>query len=690
MTTAARKSMDSDEHTEPGDNPSPPFQEVLGGCLARRDVLKGSVGFAAATFLGNLGLTGCADNGSELGFESIPTSRADLVLLPSGYAARVLYALGDPIAAGVGAFANDGTQSFEQRAGDHHDGMYYTPLPRGSNSSRHGLLVLNHENITQQLLHPNGATVDARGHRPVDEVRREMSAHGVSVIEIEKDAGGDFQVVVGSSFNRRITPNTPMRLSGPVAGSALVRTAHSPDGTSTRGTLNNCANGYTPWGTYLTCEENWGLYFRTGENPRPAEKARYGISSGSSYAWETAASGGDPAGEFSRFDTTPRGASAVSDFRNEANGFGYVVEIDPYDAQSTPVKRTALGRFGHEGAWPSIARNGRPLAIYMGDDARGEYVYKFVTARNYVSGSTDGSILDTGTLFVAKFNEDGTGNWIPLTLENPALTGAFASLAELLVNTRTAADRVGATRMDRPEWGAVHPETGEVYLTLTNNSNRGVNANQPLNAANPRSYDAVRDGDADRDGNVNGHIIRWRENGDDPAATAFTWDIFLFGARPDAPADVNLSGLTDANTFASPDGLWFDSGGLLWIQTDDGSISDLTNNQMLVATPGRVGDGSAAVAAGGQATRIGKALGPGLRRFLVGPVQCEITGITMTPDRRVVFVNIQHPGEEGSVGKLTSNWPSPSGDATAVGSAGRRPRSATIMITRNDGGVVGV
>jgi uncharacterized protein len=687
MSAASWNGSDNEEQVERGDNISPVFQEVLGARLARRDILRGGIGLAATTFLGGLGLTGCDDATPDaLGFTAVPMSRADVVLVPDGYRARVLFALGDPIAPGVSGFLNNGTQSFEQRAGDHHDALHFFPLPKGGSSSSRGLLVMNHENITQQILHPSGPTT-VGGIRPIDEVRREMSAHGVAVIEIEKDSRGDFQVLAGSSLNRRITPNTPMRFSGPVAGSALVRTVYSPDGRMTRGTLNNCAHGYTPWGTYLTCEENWSGYFKSTEATRPREKTRYGVAATSSYSWDAATSAADTAGEFSRFDATPKAAAATADFRNEPNTQGWVVEIDPYDPQSVPVKRTALGRMGHEGATLSVARTGRPLAVYMGDDARGEYIYKFVTAQNYTSGS-DGSILDTGTLYAAKFNDDGTGIWIPLTLDNPALAAAFVDLADLLVNTRTAADIVGATRMDRPEWAAVHPTTGEVYLTLTNNSQRGVTANQPVDAANPRHYDAVTDNNADLDGNVNGHIIRWRESADNPAATGFNWDIFLFGARPNAPANVNISGLTELNSFASPDGLWFDDSGLLWIQTDDGSITDITNNQMLAVIPGRVGDGGR-VTVGSQGTFVAKA-GADVRRFLVGPSGCEITGVVMTPDRKTMFVNIQHPGEDSRVGALTSSWPSSTGDATVAGAAGSRPRSATIAITRTDGGVIGV
>lgn len=668
----------------------PSIATLLRARLSRRQLLAGGSSLAAGGVLGSLALSGC-DGGRPLrglGFPAIPFSREDRVTLPPGYAAQVVYALGDPLAPGLADYSNDGSNvDFDQRSGDHHDGMSFFPLPAGSDNSAHGLLALNHENITQDYLHPAGATTDGNGNRPLAEVRKEISAHGVSVVEVARSGSG-YTVVRDSPLNRRITPNTVMRLAGPVAGSALVQTAFSPDGTQTRGTLNNCANGYTPWGTYLSCEENWHGYFKTDEtNPGP-EKTRYGVGASSNYGWETASDAADSSGELARYDTTPNGASARDDYRNEANGFGWIVEIDPYDPAAMPVKRTALGRFRHEGCWPSRAIAGQPLAFYMGDDNRGDYIYKFVTAEVFQPGVSNGDLLDQGTLYVARFDADGSGEWIALDRGHPALAAAYADQAELLVNTRSAADLVGATPMDRPEWAAINPANGEVYLSLTNNSQRG--SRQPTDAANPRDYDSG-DGDAATEGNVNGHIIRWRENGDDPAATRFQWDIYLFAARPDAAATINLSQLDAGNSFSSPDGLWFDprgGNGILWIQTDDSAIADLTNNQILAAIPGQLGDGDV-VQSGDQLTYAGALPGTDLRRFLVGPRECEITGIDVTPDGRAMFVNIQHPGENGSPADPSSHWPGSDSDATVVASRGQRPRSATIVITRNDGGRIG-
>jgi secreted PhoX family phosphatase len=371
-----------------------------------------------------------------------------------------------------------------------------------------------------------------------------------------------------------------------------------------------------------------------------------------------------------------------------------------------PKKRTALGRFGHEGAWPAPVAPGRPVVFYMGDDARGEYIYKFVSAAAWdPADATRGlaagdKYMDEGRLYVARFNADGTGNWVELrfgangiTSSNPAF--AFASQAEVLIHTRFAGDAAGGTKMDRPEWAAVNPDNGEVYLTLTNNNStlRSVALTDP---ANPRSYNDPRTNGTAQRGNPNGHVIRWREDNDDPSATSFRWDVFVFGARATADAaNVNLSALTAANDFSSPDGIWFSPAtGICWLQTDDGAYTDVTNCMMLAAAAGRVGDGNPRIVSNSDGTNsksvttyAGAPLGEAkLRRFLVGPADCEITGVAETPDGRALFVNIQHPGE-GTAGSAIGNpaawlshWPE-------GGSA--RPRSATIVITKNDGGTIG-
>ncbi|MFZ5746581.1 MAG: alkaline phosphatase PhoX [Pseudomonadota bacterium] len=667
-------------------------------------------------------------NPATLGFTAVAKNKLDVVTVPAGYTVQVLYRTGDPIASGVAAYKNDGTDTnYAQRAGDHHDAIAFFGLNSGgtarddANSAR-GLLVMNHENINIQYIHPNGPTTTLP--RPEAEAIKEIECHGVTVVEVSS-ANGTWSYNQGSSFNRRVTPNTPTTFSGPAAGSALLRTLYSPTGTAGRGTINNCANGHTPWGTGLTCEENWAGYFArpSSDNANRSLReqtalARYGVSStNGNYGWASVNAADGSSTLFKRWSATVTGPTATDDFRNEANQFGWVVEIDPYDKSIAPRKRTALGRMGHEGAWVSRTTVGKKVAVYMGDDSRGEYLYKFVSTQAWAATdatatnrmATGDKFLDQGTLYVAVFNENGTGTWKPLVMgqvpDRPAQGGypayVFADQADILVNTRLAADAQGATKMDRPEWTAVNPVTGEVYLTLTNNnsSNRPLNG---TNAANPRHYNDPK-GSSSQYGNPNGHIIRLRETGDDTAATTFTWDIYAFGAGSDLDANnINISGLTSDNDFSSPDGLWFgrssNASGMvkpvLWIQTDDGAYTDVTNCMMLAAMPGTVGDGGARTitntGSGGataqQATFVGAAPGTNLRRFLVGPVECEITGVDSTPDGKALFVNIQHPGENGTPAAPSSHWP----DSQSTGTPGAtiRPRSATIVITKNDGGVV--
>ncbi|MES2700262.1 MAG: alkaline phosphatase PhoX, partial [Pseudomonadota bacterium] len=478
-------------------------------------------------------------NPVQLSFPAVAKNLSDVVTVPTGYAVKVLTALGDPLTAATPAYKNDGTDTdFANRIGDHGDALYYYGLnaagARDDNSNSRGLLVQNHENLSVQYLHPAGPTNVAAGPRPAAEAIKEIEAHGVSVMEVRDAAGTrDWAAVPASTFNRRLTPNTPMDFTGPVRGTAFLVTRFSTTGTAGRGTINNCANGHCLWGTLLTCEENWAGYFRRDNSGAGTDNAarsakelvalrRYGVNSTTgNYAWSSATPTQDI---FARWDARATGASATADYRNEPNHMGWVVEMDPYDPASKPRKRTALGRFGHEGAWLSRLIPGQRPAVYMGDDARREYFYKFVAAAPWEATDANRAdrlavgdkYLDTGTLYVAKFNADGTGQWLPLVFgqvpDRPAV-GAdpaynFASQADILVNTRLAADALGATPMDRPEWTATNPVTGEIYLTLTNNNAAG----RPLagtDAANPRHYNAAV-GSGTSAGNSNGHIIRIR------------------------------------------------------------------------------------------------------------------------------------------------------------------------------------
>ncbi|HUD34516.1 MAG TPA: PhoX family phosphatase, partial [Variovorax sp.] len=660
----------------------------------------------------------------KLGFNAVAKNLADAVAVPAGYTASVLYRLGDPIAAGVAAYANDGTDAastYDRRAGDHHDGMTFFGVDGNGRwsptAADRGLLVMNHEAITPSFLHPTGQTSTGSGTAQVrtvaDEVLREFYLHGVSVIETVR-ANGAWSYRQASAFNRRVHTLTEMAFSGPVARTDAVKTKYSADGSRVRGTVNNCANGTTPWGTYLTCEENWAGYFRrvaaTDNARRTARElvsfARYGVAGNGRELWATVTP--DTADDlYGRWNTEVRGASAVADYRNGAHTYGWVVEIDPFNPTSTPKKRTALGRFNHEGACLGPVVVGKPLVWYMGDDSRNEYIYKFVSTKAWDAADIGGGTaagdkyMDDGRLYAAKFNSDGTGRWLEIRLGVNGITAAnatyaFADAADVLVNTRLAADAAGATKMDRPEWTAVNPKTGEVYVTLTN-TNAASRPITATDAANPRFYNDPKGAAATAQrGNPNGHVVRFADDGADPAATTFKWDVYLFGARATASGDINLSGLAPSNDFSSPDGMWFSQAapGLLWLETDDGAYTDVTNCMLLAALPGRVGDGGArtitnvdGATTATQATIVGKAPGTdGLRRFLVGPKECEITGIAESGDGRALFVNIQHPGEDtaptyANPASFGSHWPD-------GGSA--RPRSATIVITRNDGGLIGL
>lgn len=618
--------------------------------MQRRQFLQGSLGLAAALSLPRLTWAARKATSQPVGvspfstFTPIPVSSADQVSVPAGFVAEVLYAWGDPISTGKAAQADASDSAAAQalQAGMHHDGMAFFPfMVEGKPSSTHGLLCINHEYTDDGLLHSDGMQ-----YWSAEKVAKSQAAHGVSVIEVQA-VKGHWQVVRPSMFARRITATTPCTVHGAAAGHPLLQTAADSAGKTVLGTLNNCAMGQTPWGTYLTCEENFNTYFACSK-PSTAQK-RYGLGKGggkgNGYRWEEF----DP-----RFD--------LDQHPNEANRFGWVVEIDPWNPAQSPKKRTALGRFKHEGATVTLNPEQR-VVVYMGDDEKFEYIYKFVSQHPYQPGKpeTTDKLLDEGTLYVAKFHDDGRGTWLPLVHGLPRLRteDGFGSQAEILIRCREAADAVGATKMDRPEWITVHPHSQEVYVSLSNNNERGSHKTPGLNAANPRAR------------NVFGHIVRWQEAKHDAAATEFTWNIFLAAGDPQHP-DPEQRGNIHGDAFGSPDGLWFDAAGNLWIQTDvstsvlhQGDYANLGNNQLLVAD-----------------TKTGV-----VRRFLTGPRGCEITGLTGTPDGKTLFVNIQHPGETPSeranpnAPEAVSSWPHNQFPQTTGG----RPRSATLVIQRKVG-----
>jgi len=683
--------QDYPDHTatpghEHGDEPpcntsaNPTFYDIVDARASRRGFLVGGLatlatGIYGASLAPKAALAQSTAAPALLGFAPVPISKDDTVVVPAGYKVQVLVPWGTPIRSDAPAYRPGAVTGADQalQVGSHHDGMHFFPIEGTSpdeGSSEDGLFVVNHEYVEPRFMHAakwagqaiegEDLVFDANGMRPDDEVLAEVNAHGITIVRIARGADGAW-AVVDDPRNRRITGATPFEIAGPVRGTDHVRTKYSPDGTMTRGTLNNCAHGVTPWNTYMSAEENWAGYFVNTDKvdqkaDLPREQARYGVpTERSRYQWEKAASGAD---EFLRFDASTTGASAAEDYRNEPNSFGWMVEVDPFDPAATPVKRTHLGRFAHEGVVFAPVAAGKPVVCYSGDDARFEYIYKFVSAAAYEPGVTRGEILDAGTLYVAKFNADGSGEWLALTPGMNGLTpeNGFADLADIMVNTRLAADRAGATKMDRPEWGAIDPASGEVYFALTNNTRRTQTQVDPVN---PRAQNAY------------GSIVRWTEADGDHAAAGFTWELFVLAGT--APASATFAGraLGEDAIFACPDGLWCDRDSRLWIQTDmgdmgppfAGTLAPFGTNAMLAADP-RTGE---------------------IRRFLTGPWGQEVTGVITTPDQRTMFVNFQHPGGHASgaqfaAGDFGSGFPDYDGSV---------PRSATIVITREDGGVIG-
>ena len=607
---------------------------------SRRLVLQGGLAALAGGVLPGW-LAGCAGgpsapSGPLFSFKGIPVASNDAIVVPEGYVAEVIAAWGEPIGVpgNMPAFhpANTALDQAVQM-GMHHDGIHYYEL----DGSRRGLLAMNHEYTDDGLLHADGMKTWS-----AEKVRKSQAAHGVAVIEVE-EKGGRWHMVRPSRYARRHTAATPFVIQGPAAGHPMMRTALDPSGRTVLGTLNNCASGMTPWGTYLSGEENWAFYFNGGDKP-DAHQRRWGMPKASGYRWAL---------HDERFDALKH--------PNEFNRFGWVVEIDPRDPAATPVKRTALGRAAHEGAWVAVTKDGRAV-VYSGEDARFEYIYKFVSRDRIAPGGAKANreLLDHGTLYVARYDADGRGRWLPLVHGQGPLTAAngFSDQGEVLIKSRQASDLLGATKMDRPEWLAIDPKTGEVYCTLTNNSSRGAQGMPGVDAANPRA------------GNVMGQIIRWKEDGDFDA-TSFGWNHLVLAGDP-ANERPEAKGNIKGDIYACPDGVSFDPRGVLWIQTDahasvmyKGEFQRVGNNQMLACDP-----------------RSGET-----RRFLTGPVNCEVTGVTWTPDMRTMFVNIQHPGETASDRSNPdqpdrfSRWPD--------GTPGARPRSATVVIRRRDGGIIG-
>jgi secreted PhoX family phosphatase len=609
------------------------FDRVVEEALSRRGFLGGALAFGSgAAVMGTLLSSSSARASAHSGrfaFEPIAAKTDFTVHVPSGYKWSTLVRYGDPLFSDAPEFSQTAAFAPDAAArvfGENTDGMELFEI------DGHEVIAVNHEYVNPEVNLPEnaeGATTSA------DNVKTLQNLQGVAVFEVARGENG-WGVVVDSPFNRRITHVTEIAISGPAAGHDLLKTEADPTGTKVLGTLNNCGAGKTPWGTYLTCEENFNGYFgSTDANfALPDDFKRYGIGLESGYDYEKF----DP-----RFD--------ISANPNEPYRFGYVVEIDPSDAASMPVKRTALGRFKHENAACTLAPDGR-VVVYMGDDERGEYMYKYVSNGTYAPGKPTDGLLDDGKLYTAKFNWDGTGEWIELT---PETTGGMSE-AEIRVLTRVAATAAGATTMDRPEWIAVNPVAAEGYCALTNNSRRGALTDDGKVRTNAAGQEMTVNAPNPRALNEYGQVLRWYPANDDHGTTSFRWDLYVMAGNPvvGEGAYKGSPNVTEGNMFNSPDGMMFDSAGILWIQTDgDDSNAEgfagMGNNQMLAGDP----------------------VSGEIARFLTGPNGSEVTGLTWSADRRTMFVGIQHPSS-----------PFPDGEGTLA-------RSSIVAVWRDDGALVG-
>jgi secreted PhoX family phosphatase len=717
----------------PNETDNPYFGDVATSAVSRRGLLKGAgagallAGFAAplaaaspaaaatapsAPAAGGAAARGAAGS-TGLGFTPVPPNVLDELVTAPGYAYDVVMRWGDPVTAGAPAFDVDRQtpQAQAQQFGYNCDYIGFLPLGSGRDAERRGLLVVNHEYTDEQLMFPGVESQEAP--TTAEQKRIAMAAHGISVVELLRvGRTGQWRQSPRRNLNRRITAMTPTQLTGPVAGSEYVRTSADPSGTRVLGTLNNCAGGMTPWGTTLHGEENFNQYFGTSaritEDPKEPRLARYGIS--------TSALPGR------RWDEVDRRFDLAQE-PNEVNRFGWVVELDPYDPESVPRKRTALGRFKHEGADVRIAEDGRVVA-YSGDDERFDYIYKFVSKGVYDPGegraarARNLTLLDEGDLYVAHFRGDsppeeidgsgrlpsdeqfdGTGRWVPLVKDGVSMVPG-KSVAWVLTFTRLAADRLGKqldaagdfpdparqvvvtpalvpTRMDRPEDIQTNPVNGRVYAALTNNSRRTTAPDEanPLTRSWAYGTDQAGLGSyALREGNRNGHVIEWTEV-DGVAGRDFYWRIFLVAGDPDKP-ETYFAGYdkSKVSPISCPDNLEFDPAGNLWISSDGNALSIVNARE---GTVGGSNDGLFAVPTAGPERGW-------LRQFLTVPVGAECSGPLITSDGRSVFVSAQHPGEtDGStLESPSSTWPDRRGVRPY-------PRPSVAVVYRRDGDVVG-
>lgn len=643
--------FDMGEDTPSNRSENPTLGDVIATRLSRRDLMRGALAVSVITStVGPLAIASApradAGAGPNAGFVFPEvTAGSDAVHhVAEGYDADVLIRWGDAVLAEAPTFdpANPTAAAQDKQFGYNNDFIGFIPL---DGRSDRGLLVVNHEYTNDELMYFGlvGWTRKGKVDSLSDEqIRASMAAHGGSVIEIER-ADGKWRVVPGSKFARRITASTPMEITGPAASHDLMKTSADPSGTKVLGMLNNCAGGVTPWGTWLTCEENFNFYF-SGEDAAKASPladayARYGVPE-DYYPWERLDA---------RFD--------IAREPNECHRFGWVVEIDPFDPTSVPKKRTALGRFKHEGAGNVVNLDGR-FVVYQGDDQRFDYVYKFVSAGkvDVTDKAANRDLLDSGTLYVARFDADGRGEWLPLVAGDPKLS-AFADQGSILIHARLAADALGATKMDRPEDIDVNEKTGRVYLMLTNNSKRRT---EDVNAANPRAENRF------------GHIIEMLPDGGDHAATGFAWNILVKCGDPAiAEVGATFNAATSSNGwFGMPDNCAIDADGRLWVATDgnNAKVTGRTDGLFAMETDGALRGTS--------------------RLFFRCPSGAELCGPCFTPDLETLFVAVQHPGESEDKNVIataenpTTRWPD--------FKDGMPPRPSIVAITRKGGGKIAV
>ncbi|MEP3244285.1 MAG: PhoX family phosphatase [Sneathiella sp.] len=657
QTRAYQMETSEDNITNLSDNPT--FGDIVNRRMGRRDALKGMLAVTALT-----GTTGAlasvlsakpveaAHHKASFNFQEISHGVDQKHHVAEGYDADILLRWGDPLFSDSPAFdpTNQSKASQEKQFGYNNDYVGLIPLDKTGTSA---LLCVNHEYTNEELMFPGLGRQDKAKYAGMtkDIADIEMAAHGGTVVEIKK-SGGKWSAVVGSKYNRRLTATTRMELSGPAAGSKLVKTKTDPIGTKVFGTINNCAGGITPWGTYLMAEENFNGYFWNKEaaasHPNADMLKRYGAP-GQWYNWGA---------YYDRFD--------IAKDPNELHRFGWIVEVDPMDPTSTPKKRTAIGRFKHEGAETIVNKDGR-VAVYSGDDERGDYLYKFITKGKYnpTNRQANMNLLDDGTLYVARFDADGTVKWLPLVHGEGPLTPAngFADQAEILVFARKAGDALGATKMDRPEDVQPNAKTNKVYVCLTNNKHRG--GKHPVDAANPREK------------NPFGHIVEITPARGDHAALESTWDILVQGGNPANPEHgaVFNKATSENGWFGSPDNAAVDGKGRLWISTDQGSSWPKTGTA----------DGIWAMETEGELRGTGK-------MFFRVPIGAEMCGPCFSADDSALFLAVQHPASDGAkafpgFGRNSTfedpvtRWPDFKPNMP--------PRPSVVVVSKKGGGVIG-